>query len=136
MRNYDQLRAAALASGTFALYVGDGASVPWQVALPFNVPLGFTMWTYKAYLDLRWPEGFRLHDWAYTPYGQLINITREEADYALYEFIARDSGIDAWIVLTAVRAYGDPWFGHSQTGYHGLQSEASVSNMFLAGRDP
>lgn len=129
MRTFDELWTAATATGTFTDYVGDGYSVPWQVALPFALPVGVTMYVYKAYLDLRWPDGAHLHDWCYTPYGSLIGVTRLEADTALYEYIARDSGLDALIVFAAVRAGGGPWFGVSQTGYHGMQSAGAVSNI-------
>lgn len=132
MRTYDQLVAAAEATGTFTDYVGDGASVPWQVVQPFNMPIGFTMWTYKAYLDFRWPAGFKLHDWTYTPYGQLINVSREEADAALYEFILRESPLDAFLVWSAVRVGGAPFFGTSQTGYTGPQSQGNVPDIGLA----
>lgn len=136
MRNAAQLRAAALATGTFENYVGDGASVPWEVALPLSLPVGFTFFTYKTYLDARWPHAFKLHDWAYTPYGALINITREEADSALREDIAVDSPVDAEIVYQAVRIGGGPWFGVSQTGYSGLQSYRPAYNMTFPPEDP
>lgn len=129
MRNYEELLAAALATGTFADYVGDGFSVPWEVALPLSLPIGFTMLTYKAYLDFRWFPGAQLHDWCYTPYGALIGVTREEADSALFEFINRDSPVDAAIVYAAVRAGGEPFFGVSQTGYHGIQSSSVFPNI-------
>lgn len=132
MRTYDQLVAAALATGTFEHYVGDGASVPWQVFMPINQPIGWTMWAYKAYLDVRWPAAFKLHDWTYTPYGSLIAVDREEADTALYEFIARDSPIDAWVVFQAVRVGGEPFFGKSQTGYTGSQVYGVTPNIGLA----
>lgn len=132
VRTYDELVAAATATGTFTDYVGDGASVPWQVAMNINTPIGFTMWTYKAYLDTRWPAGFKLHDWTYTPYGGLINCTREEADLALYEYIARDSPLDAWIVYNAVRVGGAPFFGTSLTGYTGMQVQGITPNIGLA----
>jgi len=119
VRNYDELVAAATATGTFAGYIGDGASVPWQVALLVSRPLGYTLWTYQAYLDFRWPAGFKLHDWCYTPYGGLIDVTRDEADSALREYIARDSAIDAAIVYGAVRVGGIQYFGRSTTGYTG-----------------
>src|SRR5262245_41106948 len=104
MRNYDQLVQIATATGTFENYIGDGASVPWQVAQSAMLPLGFTMQLYKFYLDLHWWAGFKLHDWCYTPYSTETDITREEADLALWEFIARDSGVHAGIVYAAVRA--------------------------------
>jgi len=129
VRTYDELLAAATATGTFASYVGDGYTVPWEVALPHSVPLGFTMYAYKAYLDANWPAGAKLHDWLYTPYGALINATRDESDLALYEYIARDSTFHASIVYAAVHLGGEPFFGVSQTGYSGLQSEGSVANI-------
>jgi len=134
-RNAAQLIADATATGTYADYVGDGASVPWQVALPFNLPVGLTMWAYKAYIDLRWPHAFKLHDWCYTPYGALIDCTREEADDALFELIAVDSVVDAWIVWPAVRVGGLPYWGTSQTGYLGPQVYRGVGNMVVTPGD-
>jgi hypothetical protein len=128
-RTYSQLLADAIATGTFENYSGDGASVPWQVALPGQLPIGFTLLTYKVYLDANFPNAFKLHDWCYTPYGVLINCTREEADAAMFEEIARTSPIDAWITWTAVRVGGGPYFGFSQTGYVGLQSYRPVANI-------
>lgn len=116
MRTADELIALALATGTYAAYVGDGATVPWGEIPP---PAGFIAYTYKLYLDLRWPHAFKLHDWCYTPYGALIQVTREEADDALAEIIARDSIQDAVIVFAAVRLGGGPWFGVSMTGFIG-----------------
>lgn len=132
-RNAAQLRADALATGTFANYVGDGASVPWEVAVPISLPAAFTMWSYKQYLDARWPHAFKLHDWCYTPYGALINCTRLEADDALFEDINVDSPADAAIVYAAVRAFGGPYFGVSQTGYTGMQSQRPIFNIPGAG---
>ena len=129
MRNAAELRRDALATGTFEHYQGDGASVPWEVALPISLPVGFTFWTYKQYLDLRWPEAFRLHDWLYTPYSIAINATREEADAALREEIAVDSVADAAIVYAAVRAGGFPFWQVSQTGYGGPQAYRVSLNM-------
>lgn len=135
-RNAAQLRAAADATGWFngpqLQYVGDGFTVPWEVALPVSLPFGTTMWIYKRYLDFRWPEAARLHDWLYTPYGKLINATREEADDAIREDIAVDSAIDAEIVYRSVRAGGGPYFGTSQTGVAGYPVTPSGPNMALA----
>lgn len=128
-RDYAQLVAAATATGTFEHYVGDGASVPWQVALPGSLPAALTLWMYKTYLDANWPAGFKLHDWCYTPYGALIDVTRLEADDALREYIAIDSTVDAAIVYAAVRFGGSPWFGVSQTGYTGTQAQRVVSDI-------
>lgn len=134
-RNFDELVAAALATGTYEFYQGDGFSIPWQVALPFSVPLGFTLWVYKAYLDTRWPEGARLHDWCYTPYGTSINVTQSEADAALQEYISRESAIDGNIVGAAVRFFGGIYFGHSQEGYSGPQGSVVIPNISLANLD-
>lgn len=128
-RTAQQLITDALATGTYAGYIGDGASVPWQVALSAGLPIGLTMFMYKAYLDVRWPHAFKLHDWCYTPYGGLINCTREEADQALFELIAVDSPIDAAIVFAAVTVGGGPWFGHATAGYSGIQAPMPVDNM-------
>lgn len=89
------MRAAARGTGFYDGYVGDGATVPWQVGFP---PLGELLWVYKTYLDFRWPEAFRLHDFLYTPWGQLIQVTRLEADNALREEITLGSPVDALVV--------------------------------------
>lgn len=128
-RNAAQLIAAAMATGTYEHFQGDGASVPWQVALGYNLPLGVTMLMYKAYLDAHWPHAFRLHDWCYTPWGALINCRREEADNALFELIAVDNSLDAWIVWTAVRVGGEQYFGHATAGYTGIQTPLPLDNM-------
>jgi len=129
MRNATELIAAATTTGTFTNYRGDGASVPWQVAIGISLPAGFTMWAYKQYLDFRFPDAFKLHDWCYTPYGRLIAVTREEADSAMRELIAVTSPVDAEIVYAAVRAAGDPYFGVSQTGYTGPQAQGASANI-------
>jgi len=135
MRNWNQIIDDATLTGTFTNYVGDGASVPWQVALPISLPVGLTMWAYKHYLDLNFPLAFKVHDWCYTPYGKLIDVTREEADQAMRDIIALTSPIDAEIVYAAVRLAGDPYFGISQTGYSGDQSYSSVGNIALPSGD-
>lgn len=114
MRTAAQLRAAAQATGFFRHYQGDGASIPWQTGIA-GIPTILGIW--KAYLDFRWPEQFRLHDWNYTPWGALINVTQLEADNALFEEINRDSPVDALIVYSGVRLGGHEYFGRSQTGY-------------------
>lgn len=123
-RNAAELRAAATATGYFngplLQYVGDGYTVPWEVALAASLPLGVTMWAYKQHLDATDLEASRLHDWLYTPYGALIDATRKEADDALFEELNQVSPVDAAIVYAAVRAGGAPYFGTSQTGYHGI----------------
>lgn len=141
MRNAAQLRADAIATGTFDAYVGDGASVPWLEAGLISTGASVLLYAYKLYLDSRWPHAFKLHDWAYTPFGGLIDCQRIEADHALYEEIAVDSPLDAWVVYLAVRAGGGPWFGRSQTGYSGVQvlratpNIANTQSVFLLG-DP
>lgn len=129
MRTYQELIAAATATGTFTNYSGDGATVPWQTGRNVALSLGFTMLVYKAYLDAHWPDAFKLHDWCYTPYGSLIDCTREEADQALHDMIALTSPVDALVVWTAVRAGGGPYFGHSQTGYFGMQAQGASANI-------
>ena len=129
-RHWSVLLAEAKASGTYNDYQGDGASVPWEVGNNFALWAGRTMFEYKAHLDERYPEAFRFHDWAYTPYGSLIGITREEADEALSRMVALrvdhdgnpqgetpTSFSDSGIVAAAVRIFGGPWFGGSQTGF-------------------
>jgi hypothetical protein len=137
-RTFDQLVAAATATGTYTSFHGDGASVPWQVALPFSLPAGFTMWLYKSYLDARYPDAFKLHDWLYSPYGQLIGTYRLEADDALRERLLRDSPADAAIVYAAVRAFGAPYFNVAGAGYTGPFAPWPAPNMpvtpFSSGR--
>lgn len=106
--------------------------MPYEVATYDSVPLGFTMWGYKAYLDSRYLEYSRLHDWLYTPYGKLINATQEEADDALYEELATQSVADAIVVANACRAGGALYFGSSQVGYFGEQGDTFANNMGLA----
>lgn len=113
-RTADELIAAATATGTYANYYGDGASVPWELVTP---PANVLLFLYKRYLDSRWPQAFKLHDWCYTPLGALIAVTREEADNALFEIIARDSPSNAAIVYNAVRLGGGQYFGVSMTGF-------------------
>lgn len=126
MRNAAQLRSAAIATGTYEAYVGDGASVPWQCS---PGPLGVLLYVYKAYLDGKWWEAFRLHDWCYTPFGALIEVGREECDLALREEIAVESPVDAAIVFAAVRFGGELYFGSSQTGYYPQPSPGSGGNI-------
>lgn len=121
MRNAAELIAAATATGTYAGYQGDGATVPWEIAAAFSALAGVGLYFYKQHLDASYPEAFRLHDWCYTPYGSLIEVTREEADDALREMILAaggvDSVLDAEICHLAVRTAGGPWFGQSQVGF-------------------
>jgi len=131
VRTAAELRDAAMATGLFADYVGDGATVPWQVGTP---PLDYLLFAYKFYLDSRWPASFKLHDWLYTPWGGLIAVGREEADLALFEEIFRDSPVDAGIVFAAVRAFGAPYFGTSQTGYNPRRPPESGRNIGEAPR--
>lgn len=137
-RNAAELRAAATATGLFngprRQYVGNGYSVPWSVATYESVPDGFTMWSYKAYLDANYLEYSRLHDWLYTPYGKLINCTQVEADDALQEELNTVSPVDAVIVGNACRYFGAPFFGRSQVGYFGEQGTVLANNMGLAER--
>lgn len=133
-RNAAELRRDAIATGLFdgptVNFVGDGYSVPWQVAIPGASPqLNLTLWAYKQYLDANYLEYSRLHDWLYTPYGATINATREEADDALVEELGRDSPVDAAIVGAAVRYFGEPYFGHTSTGYVGGTAQVFGNNM-------
>jgi len=136
VRNAAQLRAALREIGVYDAYRGDGASVPWLEAGLVAIGWVGLLATYKVYLDLRWPEAFKLHDCLYTPYGTQINATREEADSALYEEIVRDSPGDAWLIYLAVRTGGGIYFGKSMTGYSGPQVGGGRSNMFIAFIDP
>jgi hypothetical protein len=132
-RTAAELRRDATATGYFngpkLQYVGDGYTIPWQVAITLNPPTGFTLLLYKAYLDTLNLEASRLHDWLYTPYGGLINVTRDEADAALFEELSHSSPVDAVIVYAAVRAGGAPFFGTSQTGFAGIEQDQSVDNI-------
>jgi hypothetical protein len=120
MRTASELRAAALATGTFATYQGDGATVPWSSVPP---PLSFTLLGFKQYLDARFPETFRLHDWLYTPYGQLINAEQEESDQIFLQEISPYDFLAGTLVYSACRFGGGLYFGHSQTGYQGQQPQ-------------
>lgn len=135
-RNAAQLRADATATGLFngprREYVGDGYSVPWEVAAPGAEIFPLTLYTYKAYLDERWKEFSRLHDWLYTPYGKLINATQVEADDALQEELAAVSAVDAVIVGNACRYFGNIFFGTSQVGYFGEQGSILANNIVNA----
>jgi len=121
-RTWQELTAAALATGTFADYHGDGATVPYEMAAAFSTLAGASLEAYKAHLDASYPAAFRLHDWCYTPYGSLINVTRSEADQALRIQIVEIGGpssfLDAEIVGLAVAVGGEPWFGNSQVGFN------------------
>lgn len=121
MRTWQELTAAAISTGTYSSYQGDGATVPYEMAEQFSTLLGVSLQAYKEHLDSSYPEAFRLHDWLYTPYGQLIGVGREEADRALAEQILAIGGvqsrIDSELVYLAVRVGGGPWFGNSQTGF-------------------
>jgi hypothetical protein len=122
-RNAAELRAAAIATGLFdgprRQYVGDGYSVPYQVCVGVAPIPGGLMWAYKAYLDARWKEFSRLHDWLYTPYGGLINATQEESDLALREELDSVSTLDAETVYHACATFGHLYFGRSTIGYGG-----------------
>lgn len=134
-RNAAQLRADAIATGLYdgprRNYVGDGYSIPWEVANYQSVPFGFTMYAYKLYLDARWPEFSRLHDWLYTPYGAIIGATQEEADDALQEELQGVSPPDAIVVGNACRYFGAIYWGKSQVGYHGEQGTRFGNNIGL-----
>lgn len=131
-RTAREILDAAYATGTFALYEGDGATVPQEVNARWSPNYGFfTAQTYKEHLDQNYPEAFRLHDWCYTPYGALIGVTREEADMAMGEMIGDrwtgrppvrrsptpESLADSAICFAAVRVGGGPWFGISTVGF-------------------
>lgn len=146
-RSARELLAAATATGTYAEYVGDGATVPYEVNARWNPDYGFfTQQTFKEHLDENYEEAFRLHDWCYTPYGSLIGVTREEADMALGEMIGdRWAGrpperrsptftslADSAVVFAAVRVGGGPWFGNSQVGFDPtLFAAANLRNLPL-----
>lgn len=135
-RNAAQLRAAAIATGLFdgprRVYVGNGYSVPYEAPGAASVPVGFSMYTYKYYLDTHYLEFSRLHDWLYTPYGKLINCTQQEADDALQEELATESVFDSIVVGNACRTGGFLYFGTSQVGYYGEQGSVFGDNMPLA----
>jgi hypothetical protein len=121
MRTWQELEAAASATGTFDQYHGDGATVPYEMTAAFSALAGLALWQYKEHLDASYPAAFKLHDWCYTPYGQLIGVSREEADEALAAQILAIGGptssLDSDICFWAVRTGGGPWFGNSQTGF-------------------
>lgn len=142
-----ELLDAAYATGTYANYEGDGATVPYEVNARWRPNYGFfTAQTYKEHLDENYPEAFRFHDWCYTPYGQLIGVTREEADHAMGIMIhdrwhgrppvvglpTPESVIDEGICFAAVRVGGGPWFGVSQVGFDpSLYAAANLAGIPL-----
>ena len=123
-RTAAQLRTAAIATGWFdgpnLQYVGDGYTIPWETGLFLGPPFGFTLLTWKRYLDNRALEPSRLHDWLYTPYGpELIDCTQEEADLALKEEMLSEglAASQVEVVYQACRVGGSPYFGVSSVGY-------------------
>jgi hypothetical protein len=134
MRNAQQLRAAAIATGWFdgpnLNYVGDGFTIPWQSGNPVGGALFPNMALWKAYLDTRFLEFSRLHDWLYTPYGpQLINATQEEADQALRAEVSAIDPVSGEIVYQACSLGGAPYFGVSTVGYVQPALKPSGDNM-------
>lgn len=135
-RNAAQLRAAAIATGWFEgpqlNYVGDGYSIPWQTGLFVSPLIGWTLQTWKSYLDTYYLEPSRLHDWLYTHYGpDLIQCTQEEADLALREEMLA-AGIDAAqaeVVYQACHIGGSPWYGVSSVGYVSPPLDGDGSNI-------
>jgi hypothetical protein len=102
------------------VYAGDGYSIPYEVATTAGlISLGLSMQALKLYLDSRYPEYARLHDWLYTPYGGLIQTTQDEADRALREELTADEPIIGEVVYQACATFGYLYFGVSQTGYAG-----------------
>jgi len=146
-RSAQQLLDAATATGTFASYEGDGATVPQESNARWSPNYGFfTQQTYKEHLDQEYPEAFRLHDWCYTPYGSLIGVTREEADMAMGEmigdrwtgrppirrFLTPESLADSAVCFAAVRVGGGPWFGSSTVGFDpSVFAAANLGNVPL-----
>lgn len=135
VRTWQELSDLAQATGTYAGYVGDGASIPWQTVGWVAPPLGFSMLAYKEWLDSRYPAAFKLHDWIYTPYGGLITATQVEADQALRQQILDIGGItsivDANLVYAAVAAFGSYFFGTSGVGF-----DPALYNQALIDRSP
>lgn len=121
MYTSDELRAAVERHPAYAGFRGDGASVPWQVSPP---GLMLPLLAYKTYLDLRWPEAFRRHDFLYDPISSDLGHTREEADTLLYDDISVDSRADAWIVYRAVRIGGGFFF----RGGNGIKQPTVAEN--------
>lgn len=126
MRTPAQVRAAAVATGTFSgpflHYQGDGYSVPWQVATEVGLlGVGLTMGAFKLYLDTSHPEYARLHDWCYTPYATLANppITRAEADLTLGAELGAADPVSGAVVYASVAAFGGLYFGHNKIGWAG-----------------
>lgn len=134
-RNAEQLRIEAIGTGWFQgphlFYKGDGYSIPHQAW--YVPPIADTLlYAWKRYLDDNYGEYARLHDWLYTPYGQLINVTREEADAALFEELSRDDPTSAYYVNLAVEQFGGWYFGTSLTGYVFPGNGGSGSNIPFA----
>jgi len=122
MRTWQELIVEADATGTWATYIGDGFSVPFQTGWDYPPFIGGLARAYKAWLDSHYFEAARLHDWCYTPYGSLIGVTRAEADAAIRARILDIGGatsvIDAATVYAAVSTFGGPYFGSSQVDFN------------------
>lgn len=135
-RNAAELRAAANATGYFngpkLGYHGDGYSIPYEA---WYVPPGNfsgNLYAFKLYLDTFHREYSRLHDWLYTPYGALINVTQEEADLALREELSAVDPVSGEVVYRACATFGHNYFGVSMVGYEGTPPDRSGGNMGLA----
>jgi len=85
---------------------GDGASVPFA-GLPFVWAIPFT--SFKSYLDARFPDAFRLHDFLYSQVAAATGISRAEADAALFIELL-DDPVSAIVVYAAVRVGGQVHF--------------------------
>jgi len=132
MRTWQQLIEAAESTGTWDTYVGDGASIPWETCGVVAPPFALTMLGYKQWLDARYPQAFRLHDWLYTPYGNLIAATQAEADSAMAAQILAIGGptavIDSAVVFTACDLLGSYFFGVSTVDFDQALYDQAVAD--------
>lgn len=102
-----EVRRLAEADPQYAGFVGDGASVPWEV---FPPPYSCVLWAYKAHLDNLCPECFKLHDFLYSPLATYLPVTKEDADLTLLAELLPLSSIDANVVYSAVRIGGAHYY--------------------------
>jgi hypothetical protein len=114
MRTCAEIRAIVEESPYWEGYTGDGASIPWQYLPP---PYNLYLLAYKGYLDTRWPEAFRLHDFLYSLASEGLGVERKEADDCLFIDMA-DSPLDSQIVYQAVRIWGGPYFHQTWEPWH------------------
>lgn len=98
-------QGSKLALNVNSLPRGNGASVPWQKFGSVGAMASGA--AYKYYLDSRFPEAFRVHDYLYSIAGAETGLTKAQADTILYQMVAPQDAASAWIVYKAVYYFGD-----------------------------